>query len=220
MTRCNLWDDKIGNRNAVIALINNLSATTNPGVGNDSTQSYEVGSVWINTTSGAIYICTSAVAGSATWVLFDTSGAGGDGATDQKQVAAPVAPASTSAYFMQGLAGSITPNRSGNILLTISGTITSSTVTAGDGIEHQLSYGTGAAPANAAALAGTQVGSPQSYKNPAIVTAADVAVPFSVQAVITGLTLGTAYWLDLAAKSLGTVSSGALSNVSVSAVEL
>ena len=220
MTRMNIWDDAIGNRPANFAAINNLAATTVPGSSNDSTQGYEVGSEWIDTTTEAIYKCVSAVAGDAVWVLLDTSGEGGDGATEQKQVASPVAPASTTTYFMQGLAGAITPNRSGNILLIISGTVIDSTVTAGDGIEYQLSYGTGAAPANTAALVGTQVGEPQSYKNVNTVVAADVAAPFSTSAVITGLTLGTAYWLDLAAKSLGTASSGGLSNVSVTAVEL
>jgi hypothetical protein len=220
MTKLNIWDDSIGNRPATLALFNNFTATTVPGVGNDSTQGYEVGSEWDDVTTGAIYKCTSAAVGAATWVLLDTSGAGGAGATEQKQVAAPTAPASTSVYAMQGLAGTITPNRSGTVLLTISGTATGSTVTAGDGLEWQLSYGTGAAPANAGAVTGTQVGAVQENTNPAAVTAADVHTPFSITAVITGLTLGTAYWLDLAAKSIATASSGALANVSVTAVEL
>lgn len=141
-------------------------------------------------------------------------------AASQSSPANPTAPASTAAYKMQGLAGSITPIRTGTVQVTISGTVLCSTVTAGDGIAWQLSYGTGAAPANAANLTGTQVGTPQEYTNPGTVTAADVHIPFSVQAVITGLTTGTAYWIDLAAKSIGTVSSGNLSAVSVSAIEV
>jgi hypothetical protein len=218
MSKLTLWDSNQGSRPANFAVINNLVATGTPVVGNDSTQGYEPGSIWLY--GSAVYICTSSAVGAAAWEQIASEANFVVGATDQKAVAAPVAPSSTSAYFMQGLAGSITPVRSGKVLLTISGTVIASTVTAGDGIEHQLSYGTGAAPANAAALAGTQVGTVQSYTNPAIVTAADVAVPFSTSAVITGLTLNTAYWLDLAAKSLATASSGGLSNVSVSAVEL
>lgn len=142
------------------------------------------------------------------------------GSTAQSSVAAPTAPASTSAYKMQGLAGSITPGTSGKVLIVISGTITSSTVTANDGIKYQISYGTGSAPSNSGNLAGTQVGTIQTYTNPVTIVAADVHVPFSTQAVVTGLTLGTAYWLDLAAESNATNSSVALTAVSVTAIEI
>ena len=143
-----------------------------------------------------------------------------NGATSQTQPGNPTAPANTSTYKMQGLAGTITPVRTGTVLLIISGYVTSSTVTAGDGILFQLSYGTGSAPANAGTLAGTQVGQIMEYTNPTTVTAADIHVPFSVQAVVTGLTLTTAYWIDLAAKSVATVSSGGLAGISISAIEL
>ena len=128
-------------------------------------------------------------------------------------------PASTSAYQMQGLGGSITPQGSGNVLLILSGTITNTSGVAGVGALYQLSYGTGAAPANGAALAGTQVGAAQEYTNPATVTAADVNVPFSIQFLITGLTKGTAYWLDLAAKAVS-ATGVAFSNLSLSAAEV
>jgi len=142
-------------------------------------------------------------------------------ATSQAQVTAPTAPASTTTYFMQGLAGTITPKTTGNVLIIISGTIVDpSGTTAGNGIIYQLSYGTGGAPANAAALTGTQVGSTQSWTSPNTVIAADTNVPFSTQAVVTGLTVGTAYWVDLAAKSIATASSMGVANVSVSVVEL
>jgi hypothetical protein len=140
-------------------------------------------------------------------------------ATGQKQVAAPVAPSSTTLFTMQGLAGAITPVTTGNVLFIISGTFIATTVTAGDGIEVQLSYGLGTAPVNGAALAGFQAGTVRSNKNPTTVTAADVAVAFSVQAVATGLMVDSPYWIDLAAKSIATASSGAVTNVSVSAFE-
>lgn len=141
-------------------------------------------------------------------------------ASEQAQPPDPTAPASTAAYAMQGLAGAITPTNTGTLLIVISGTVISpSGVTAGLGIAHQLSYGTGAAPVNGASPTGTQVGTVQSYTNPAAVTAADVNIPFSVQALVTGLAPGTPYWIDLAAKSLGTASSMGLSNISLSAVE-
>ena len=59
------------------------------------------------------------------------------------------------------------------------------------------------------ALTGTQAGTVQSYENGSAVTAADVLVPFSHSVVVTGLTVGTAYWVDAAAESLGAVSTGA-----------
>lgn len=62
-----LWDTIKGGLNFTMALLNNLSATTNPGVGNDGTQGYEVGSVWVNTATGGTFICTSAATGAAVW---------------------------------------------------------------------------------------------------------------------------------------------------------
>lgn len=141
-------------------------------------------------------------------------------ATYQAQPADPTAPDSTAAYKMQGLAGAITPNKTGKVLVIMSGYIIGSTVTAGDGILYQLSHGTGAAPANLAAITGTQDGAIQKYTNGNTVVAADIAIPFSIQVVLTGLTLGTAYWLDLAAKAVATASSCGLKNVSISAVEV
>jgi hypothetical protein len=102
----------------------------------------------------------------------------------------------------------------------ISGDLLGASTTAGDGINMQLSYGTGSAPANAAAITGTQVGSILKYENPATVVAADVHVPFSMQAVITGLAQGTAYWFDIAAESIATNSKIGLENVSVTLVEI
>lgn len=142
------------------------------------------------------------------------------GAATQAQPTTPTAPSSTSIYAMQGLAGTISPARSGKVLAIISGDLIGSTTTAGDGVDVQISYGTGAAPANAAALTGMQAGGVMGYENPTTVTAADILVPFSTQALISSLTLGTAYWLDLAAKSVGTSSAVGLTNVNVTIVEL
>ncbi|MGD0216317.1 MAG: hypothetical protein ABSC45_02245 [Desulfobaccales bacterium] len=142
-------------------------------------------------------------------------------AYDQKTgTSSPTAPASTSAYKMQGLAGSITPTRSGRVLITICGTIIAPTGTTVDnGILYQISYGTGGAPSNAGTLTGTQIGVIQEYTNPAAITAADLHVPFSVSVVVTGLTLNTAYWIDLAAESVTTASDMGFTNVGISALE-
>jgi hypothetical protein len=42
-----------------------------PGASNDSTQGFVIGSMWVDTSTApdTLYICTSAAAGAATWVL-------------------------------------------------------------------------------------------------------------------------------------------------------
>lgn len=77
----------------------------------------------------------------------------------------------------------------------------------------QIRYGTGTAPVNGAAGTGTTVGSTLNIGvNPAVSN-----VPASVEGLITGLTPGTAYWLDLGqAVGAGT---GTVFNISCSAFE-
>jgi hypothetical protein len=53
----------------------NLTATTDPGVSNDSTQGYAVGSTWLNTTLSRQWTCTSAAVGAAVWTgTFNAAG--------------------------------------------------------------------------------------------------------------------------------------------------
>jgi hypothetical protein len=143
-------------------------------------------------------------------------------AFSDKTIASPIAPSSTSAFFMQGLAGSITPTAGGNIQITICGTIIASgTPNVNDGIVYQISYGTGSAPLNGGVLAGTQIGLAQSYSSAVVPTAAgDVHVPFSITYIAAGLTAKTAYWIDLSAKSITTISQMGLHNVMITAVEI
>ncbi len=56
-----LWVDDRG--------INNFTATTDPGVGNDNTQGYGPGSEWFNTTTNREWTCLSAATGAAVWSL-------------------------------------------------------------------------------------------------------------------------------------------------------
>jgi len=150
---------------------------------------------------------------------WQTSSAGATRAATQNNVAFPTGPASISSYTMQGLAASITPAVSGNILITISGEIYGGSLTAaGDGINYNIAYGTGTAPTNGAASTGTAPNSSTYYTNPTTVTSTDVSVPFSTTAVVTGLTLNTAYWVDLQAKAQ--IATGfSLRQVSVSIIE-
>lgn len=184
-----LGNVSIGNVTGSLAVTGNATVT---GLGNCT---------GINTTSG-LFGCQA-----GTW----TSAAGGGNNT---------APNSTGAYTMQGLAGAFTPLRSGVTEIQVCGTIVDpgGNTTQGTGILLQLSYGTGGAPANNAAVTGTQTGPIATYKNPATVTAASVAVPFCQNAVA-NLTVNTAYWIDEAAKAIGAASQIGISATWVTVIE-
>lgn len=126
----------------------------------------------------------------------------------------PSAPAGTSntTGVMMGLAQSFTPTATTRIIIVISGNMANSSGSATS--KAQIRYGTGAAPANGAALTGTAAGG--------LIIGAPIgatAQGFSLNAIVTGLTLNTAYWVDisLAANSSGTAS---VSNLSVSIMEV
>lgn len=112
------------------------------------------------------------------------------------QAASPTGTSSTS-FVMMGLAVSFTPSTLVTIdraLVTTTGMIGN---TASNGQTYfQLTYGTGTAPVNGAAQTGTLLGLSIMF------TAAqpnDYA-PFSQTAVMTGLSPGITYWIDLAVR--------------------
>lgn len=118
---------------------------------------------------------------------------------------------------MMGLAATITPQFSGRLFICVNGNLTNSTAAAGNGAKVQIRYGTGAAPANAAALTGTAVGSlQQSVLERA--TANDFQT-FCVVSFVTGLVIGTPIWFDI---SLGALVAGTAlaKNLNVSAMEI
>lgn len=45
----------------------NLTATTAPAVTDDGDAGYQVGSIWINTSTDNIYMCADTTAGAAVW---------------------------------------------------------------------------------------------------------------------------------------------------------
>jgi hypothetical protein len=141
---------------------------------------------------------------------------GGGGGTAQSTPGDPTGTTNTTGLMM-GLAGSFTPLTSGRMLLTITGNLSSSGTSIGNGGKTQARYGTGSAPANAAALTGTSVGSLVTSVNES--TTANTKQPFSVTAVVTGLTVGTAYWLDLSLAQVGAGGTAAVTNLSISAIE-
>lgn len=128
----------------------------------------------------------------------------------------PTGTANTSGLMM-GLALPITPQFSGRLLIHVTGNLTNSTATAGDGAKTQIRYGTGSAPANGGALAGTAVGSLQTSVLERA-TANDLQT-FSMSALVTGLTLGTPVWVDI---SLAAVVAGTAlaKNVNAIAIEI
>lgn len=131
------------------------------------------------------------------------------GATYQATPGDPTGTASSNK--MMGLAGSITPAATGRIFVSIGAKLSSSSTSTTSII---IRYGTGSAPTNGAAATGTAAG-----------TKAEITTNNSGQqmyacanAVITGLSVGTAYWLDVEmVRSAGT---GAMNGVNISAHEI
>jgi len=123
--------------------------------------------------------------------------------------ASPVGTTSTT-LVMAGLAGALT-TRTGRIELCMGGYLTDNT--ANDGTKAQLSYGTGTAPLNGAVLTGTQVGPVQQYS--AATLAAAASAPYGACWIVTGLSVGTAYWFDTAFAAItgGTASLGQASMI-------
>lgn len=128
---------------------------------------------------------------------------------------APANPTGTSSTggVMMGLGSTckITPVYSGRLLVTIDGIVGNNTV--GNASTIQVRYGTGTAPANAAALQGTSVGNSMGYGNGGSAS----NVPFSATRVITGLSAGTQYWLDLVL--VASANTSTLTGISCTAVE-
>lgn len=115
---------------------------------------------------------------------------------------------------MMGLAGSITPTMTGRIRVVVCGTIFNANAI-GDGANVQIRTGTGSAPANGDALTGTTAGGLSKYIAPTTAC----KVPFAVSAIVSGLTLNVARWIDvgLAATTAGTAT---ITDLSVSAHEV
>ena len=113
-------------------------------------------------------------------------------------VSDPTGTASTT-YVMMGLgsAWAITPKTTGRVKIYVTGRITNNLVNADSFVLGK--YGTSTAPANAAAVTGTSITTSEKR-----VTTSGVGGnlnDFSYYGEISGLTLGTAYWLDLAVKT-------------------
>lgn len=113
--------------------------------------------------------------------------------------ATPADPAGSSSatFVMAGLAIPLTPRQTGNLKINITGNVSNDTPT--DGAQVQGAYGTGAAPVNGAAATGTTFGN---VPGTLISTAANQLKEIAIVARVIGLTLNTAYWIDLQFKAV------------------
>lgn len=133
--------------------------------------------------------------------------------------ATPADPTSTISAIgvMMGLAGAITPANSGKIQIIISGNISNGI--SGSGAKTQIRYGTSTAPVNGAALTGTAIGNISQLVNPLLALLVPGSGNATCNAIVSGLTVGTPYWIDL---SLARMTSGiaSLTGISISIIEL
>ena len=137
-------------------------------------------------------------------------------ASYQARPADPTGSTNTITGVMMGLAGSITPSGSGKVLVTVTGNLTNAS-SVGFGASVQARYGTGTAPSNGATPVGTSV-SPGAVLKYTSASSSEI-VPFTCCGVVTGLTVGTPYWIDLALAASGGGTATA-TNISVTAVEV
>lgn len=116
---------------------------------------------------------------------------------------------------MAGLGGAtITPKTSGVIVVSISG-VTFNTVN-GWNNQIQIRYGTGAAPTNGAAVTGTAAGALQTHASNVL----NAQTGFCLHAVITGLTIGVTYWIDVSLASSFGGGTASVAGNSITAFEL
>jgi hypothetical protein len=108
----------------------------------------------------------------------------------------------------------LTPAHSTRVRVTVTGTIFQGT--SGIFAEAQLRYGTGTAPTAGAADTGTAAGSIVQF----VPTGASARAPFSLSAIITGLTAGTTYWFDVAYFVSSGTGSANLINLHICAEEI
>jgi hypothetical protein len=129
--------------------------------------------------------------------VFTTAAAGIVLATGANNPAAPTS--NTGAMAGLGALFTFTPARSGRVMITVSGHANILVASpANAGILLQLYYGTGAAPANGAAVTGTSLTASVRAQTGITLAAGGADFrPVTLIGVITGLAVGTAYWVDV-----------------------
>jgi len=134
------------------------------------------------------------------------------GAATTATSAAPAATTATTPGVMMALGGTITPVKTGTVFITINGTIANNTLASV--CTAQIRTGTGTAPINGAAATGTTRGTSFNLKQPVAAN----QFPFALSALVTGLTVGTAVWIDVSL-FITVASTCTITNANVVAVE-
>lgn len=112
----------------------------------------------------------------------------------------PTGRAGTAVMMGIGSTCTITPEVSGEIQISLVGDL-GTNATAGTTMVVQLRYGSGTAPVNGAAVTGTAAGSAVTLLLTSY-TSGD-RYPFSCVGHVSGLTVGTAYWIDISLSASG-----------------
>lgn len=116
----------------------------------------------------------------------------------------PTSTTSTTPVMMGlGTTLKITPTSSTRVKITLSFTVVSDK--ANGQVRFNLRQGTGTAPANAAAASGTAISSIQTF----LAAVANQTGVLACSVVVTGLTVGTAYWFDMAVNAANVSGAGA-----------
>ena len=124
---------------------------------------------------------------------------------------------SSATLVMAGIGGTaaFTPAGTGRVMVEVTGQCW--LATAATTCAVQAAYGTGGAPSNGAAATGTVCGT--AYSMTPSSTGAGKALPFTASCILTGLTLATAYWVDLQFDTGNASDAAALVNLNANMVE-
>jgi hypothetical protein len=126
---------------------------------------------------------------------------------------------SSSTGVMMGLAGTITPTAGGKVEMKVCGDITTNTNNISAFVQLRVSSVAGqTAPSNGAALSGTTKSSLIKFSGNTVDTV--LVSPFCVIGTVTGLTVGSAYWIDVELKSSSSGGNVAIADVDIVADEL
>jgi hypothetical protein len=93
-----LFSSNLGDINADLAFKNNYAAVTDPGVGDDADEGYQVGSAWVNTATSTAWVCADATVGAAVWLAT-----GQVGTTQGAPTAVTVSGTLTAAQLLAGI---------------------------------------------------------------------------------------------------------------------
>lgn len=119
----------------------------------------------------------------------------------------------TTAFQMAGLGLTLTPTVSGRVAVMVCGSATNNT--ASTIVNANARWGTGTPPLANAAASGTLLSTTIQYN----VITANAQSPFALSGIVSGLTLGTAAWFDVAFAAAGGGSATIL-NMTISAHEI